>query len=126
MSNLVPTDYLIIVGSVFGGVAFSLLSVLILYFIVTTFFRDPNVKTTVIDVLISQQLMDFFILLGLTVLSIANFLITTITTSLYFFTNNFALFASVLLVASGSAVFLQYHNVAASSWLIFRYHQFFF
>lgn len=120
MSNLVPVDYLIITASVVAGIAFSLLSVLILYFIVTTFFRDSNVKTTMIDLLISQQITDFFILLGLTVLSIANFLITTATTSLFFFTNNFVLFASVLLVASGSAVFLQYHNTMASSWLIFR------
>jgi len=120
MSILVPADYAIIVGAIFGGIGFSLLSVLILYFIVNTFFRDSNVKTTVIDVLISQQLTDFFILLGLTLLSIANFIITSATTSLYFITNNFALLSSILLVASGSAVFLQYHNVAASSWLIFR------
>jgi hypothetical protein len=120
MSNLVATDYAIITGSIFGGIGLSLLSVLILYFIVNTLFRDSNIKTTVIDVLISQQLTDFFILLGLTLLSIANFAITTVTTSLYFFTNNFALFSSVLLVASGSAVFLQYHNQMASSWLIFR------
>jgi hypothetical protein len=118
--NITVTDGLIITASVFAGVATLLIVVFLWYFILTTFFRDNNVKPTIIDAQISQQLQTFFILLGLTVLSVANFLITVIVTGFSFVSNNLPLLAGVLVASTGAVGFLQYHPKIVEGWIVFR------
>lgn len=118
--NVTITDGLIITASVFAGVATLLIAVFLWYFILTTFFRDNNVKPTIIDAQISQQLQTFFILLGLTILSIANFLVTAIVTSFNFTVNNAPLLAGVLVASTGAVGFLQYHDKIVEGWIVFR------
>lgn len=116
----IPENVLIAFGSVASFLGLLLVTLLLWYLILDNIFRDSNVKRTAIDNLVYQQIISFFILIGYLIVSIVNFGTTVVFSTLYWINQNIYLVGGLLIMSAGSAIWLEYHNVAVKGWMEFR------
>jgi hypothetical protein len=116
----IPLEVGIAIGAGTSFVGIFLISLILWFVILDNVVRDTQVKRTYIDNDIYTLFITFTLLFFTVLYSIVNFFVTLALSFLYFLNNNAFLVGGLLITSAASGVWLQYHDVAVKSWIIWR------